>query len=153
MQAIACLAHNKDMEYYCREYQHNDLESLKTLMLELGYSVELPELRETITEIYNQRGIIFVSEQGNQVIGSVCVILDARLAEGVCAEIVSLIVSENFRGQGVGKTLIHVAEEWAKKRVRKIRVRANTIRRAAHSFYESKGFESIKTQKIFLKNL
>ena len=141
------------MEYYCREYQQNDLESLKQLMLELGYSVELPELRETIAEIYNQRGIIFVSEKENQVIGSVCVIIDARLAEGVCAEIVSLIVSENFRGQGVGKELISVAEEWAKKRVRKIRVRANTIRRAAHSFYKSKGFECIKTQKIFLKNL
>ena len=141
------------MEHYCREYQQDDLESLRQLMFELGYSVEWSELRETITEIYNQRGIILVSEKDNQVVGSVCVIIDARLAEGICAEIVSLIVSENFRGQELGKTLVSVAEKWAEKRVTKIRVRANTIRSAAHSFYESQGFKSIKTQKIFLKHL
>ena len=141
------------MESNCREYVPTDLESLKVLMFELGYSVTLSELKDTVSEIYNQHGIIFVVEQEQQVIGCVCVVIDVRLAEGICAEIVSLVVSEEFRGQGLGKALVQVAENWATGRVGKIRVRTNTIRSAAHSFYESQGFDTIKTQKVFIKKL
>jgi len=51
------------------------------------------------------------------------------------AEIVSLVVSESARGQGIGKALVLAAESWANTRVNKIRVRANSTREEAHDFY------------------
>lgn len=139
------------MKYLCRKYQQDDLAKLQKLMMELGYSVDLPELSENIREIYNKGGEIFIAENDGEVVGSICVLIDARLAEGVYAEIVSLIVSENTRRQGIGKELAKEAETWARKHVNKIRVRANEVRSLAHAFYKSQGYEEIKTQKVFIK--
>jgi len=136
-----------------REYQESDLEPLKNLMAELGYPVELIDLENNINTIHKNGGEIFIAENQNKAIGSVCVLLDARLAEGIYAEIVSLIVSESYRGKGIGKALVEKAESWAKKRADKIRVRANEIRESAHSFYISRGYKEIKTQKIFTKRI
>jgi GNAT superfamily N-acetyltransferase len=141
------------MKYLCREYQQDDLAKLQLLMVELGYSVDLTALAENIGEIYKKGGEIFITEIDGDVVGSVCVLIDARLAEGVYAEIVSLIVSEKLRGQGVGKELVKEAENWARKHVDKIRVRANEVRNLAHTFYKNQGYEEIKTQKIFIKML
>jgi len=139
------------MKYLCRKYQKGDLERLQKLLQELGYSVELQELLNNIIEISKNGGEIFVAETDSEVVGSACVIIDARLAEGVYAEIVSLIVSEKSRGYGIGKELVKEAEIWARKRVNKIRVRANEIRSSAHSFYKRLGYQETKTQKIFTK--
>ncbi len=141
------------MNAICRTYRQDDLEALQALLVELGYSVQLPDLRGNIRAILDKGGALFVAEKRGSVIGSICVLIDARLAEGVAAEIVSLVVSENERGAGVGKALIRQAEAWARGRVDTLRVRANAIRGPAHAFYKSRGFRVIKTQKVFLKNL
>ena len=142
---------HKSMKPIYREYQKSDLEQLKDLVSELGYSVELVDLENNIHAIHTNGGEIFVGENQKEIIGSVCVLLDARLAEGICAEVVSLIVSENHRGKGIGKALVEIAENWARKRVNKIRIRANQTRESTHSFYMSQGYKEIKTQKIFTK--
>lgn len=54
--------------------------------------------------------------------------MKGQLYEGMYAEVVSLVVSGNHRRLGIGVSLIKEAENWAKKYVHKIRVRANTIR-------------------------
>ena len=141
------------MRVLIRKYVPDDLDALQDLMSQLGYAVALPELRHNIDEISNRGGEIIVAEKDGAVVGSVCVLIDARLAEGICAEIVSLIVSEKERGTGIGKALVREAEAWASDRVKRIRVRANVKRSAAHLFYESKGFHEIKTQKVFMKKL
>jgi GNAT superfamily N-acetyltransferase len=140
------------INYACRKYQQEDLKTLQRLMLELGYCVTLTELRNNIREIDKKGGQLFVAEKDGEVVGSVCILMDARLAEGVYAEIVNLIVSEKERGKGIGKELVQEAEAWAGQRVSKVRVRANEIRSSAHAFYKKKqGYEEIKTQKIFIK--
>ena len=141
------------MPTHCRTYEPGDLEPLKQLLLELGYPVEFDDLRKNIDTINRNGGEIIVAEKDKKVVGSVCVVLDARLAEGLYAEIVSLVVSEQERGQGVGKMLVQQAEAWAGRHVQKIRVRANEIRHQAHAFYKGRGFQELKTQKIFAKRL
>ena len=141
------------MNCLCRKYRKDDLKTLQRLILELGYSVELTDLENNIRAIYKKGGEIFVAEKDGETVGSVCVLMDARLAEGLYAEIVSLIVSENARGKGVGKTLAQKAEAWARKRANKVRVRANVIRSSSHAFYKNQGYEEIKTQKIFIKKV
>lgn len=136
-----------------RKYNEADLETLQQLMLELGYSVEQTELRNNIEAILHGGGEILVAEENNVLVGSVCILMDARLAEGIYAEIVSLIVSGQARGKGIGTALVRAAEGWASQRVNKIRIRANETRTSAHAFYLDRGYEKIKTQKIFIKNL
>ncbi len=141
------------MKYTYRTYRQTDLEPLRRLMFELGYDVEASALRNNISEIYNNGGEIFIADQSGAAVGSICVLIDARLAEGVYAEIVSLIVSEKARGKGIGKRLVIEAEDWARQRADRIRVRANEIRTTAHAFYEGQGYEVVKTQKIFIKKV
>ncbi len=141
------------MEIQYRAYSDGDLSSLQELMLELGYSLNIDELKTNIHVVLQRGGNILVTEKDNQILGCVCVILDARLAEGVYAEIVSLVVSEKARGQGVGTALVLEAESWASTRVNKIRVRANSTREKAHNFYMGLGYENMKAQKIFIKKV
>lgn len=136
-----------------RPYLEKDQQSLQALLVELGYSVGGEGLVTNIREIKKRGGEIFVAESGDLLVGSICSIIDVRLAEGVYGEIVSLVVSKDYRGKGLGKKLIEMAEEWMKSKVGKIRVRANTIRSNAHIFYNKQGYREIKTQKIFIKEL
>lgn len=141
------------MNIHCRKYRENDLETLQGLMLELGYSTEKNELKNSIEKIHHNGGEVLIAEKNHSIAGSVSVLIDARLAEGVYAEIVSLIVSENARGKGIGKMLVKEAESWASQRVNKIRVRANETRSSAHNFYKNQGYNLTKTQKIFIKKV
>lgn len=121
-------------------------------MHELGYSVEAEDLKRNIEEILKRGGQIIIAEDDESgIVGTICVTIDARLAEGVYAEIVSLIVEDKVRGKGIGKELVKRAEDWAKEKVHKVRVRANEVRNDAHLFYESQGYNQVKTQRIYIK--
>jgi GNAT superfamily N-acetyltransferase len=141
------------MQILYREYDTTDTTPITYLMSELGYSVNEEELKFNIQEIQNMGGTVFVAEFNGRVIGCICTLIDARLAEGVYGELVSLIVAEKFRGTGVGKGLVEVGEQWIGKRATRIRVRANEIRSDTHAFYKYLGYRESKTQKIFIKNV
>lgn len=136
-----------------RPLQSNDLIALKALMAELGYDITVETLSSRMLAIRQNGGEVFVIEIDNKVVGCVNAIIDTRLAEGVVGEIVSLIVTHEYRGLGLGKHLIEVAEQWFKGRCSSMRIRANTKRHEAHQFYQSLGFEPIKTQHIFIKKI
>jgi GNAT superfamily N-acetyltransferase len=136
-----------------REIRGDDLLSVQRLMLELGYPIEADDLKRNIEEILKRGGHLIIAVEESIVVGTVCVIVDARLAEGIYAEIVSLVVAGNARKKGIGKMLVKKAEEWAKEKVHKIRVRANEVRHDAHLFYESQGYNPIKTQRVFIKTI
>ena len=137
----------------CRRYQDADLGALQHLIRELGYNVAIPDLERNIQAIATRQGAIFVAEMDGVVVGSVCAIIDARLAEGIYAEIVSLIVSEHYRKRSVGRKLVAYAESWSNQFVDKIRVRANVVRDSAHKFYASLGYDNVKDQRVFIKYL
>jgi ribosomal protein S18 acetylase RimI-like enzyme len=141
------------MDIMYRPYKEADTEELLSLMAELGYSIPQEDFWRTIREIHKRDGAIFVAEVANKVIGSVSLLIDVRLAEGVSGEIASLIVSEKFRGLGIGKKLIQLAEKHLSKHVGIIRIRANVKREAAHDYYKALGYEEIKDQKVFIKPL
>ena len=136
-----------------REYLDTDLKYVQSLMNELGYSVAEEDLSANIKEIQQRDGVIYVAEFDNRLIACICSMVDARLAEGVYGEIVSLIVSEKSRGVGVGSSLVRLCEKWLSKRVGKMRVRANEVRSKAHSFYTTLGYKEVKTQKVFIKKI
>jgi len=136
-----------------RKYSKADSVNLALLMLELGYEVDHLTLQHRIDDIRAHGGEVIVAETGGTVIGCINPIIDIRLAEGKAGEIVSLIVSEAYRGHGVGKALIKSAESWLSVRCSIIRVRANTIRDEAHDFYNAVGYQELKSQKVFIKHV
>jgi N-acetylglutamate synthase-like GNAT family acetyltransferase len=141
------------MKIRYRVVTKDDEENLVILMQNLGYKVDNTLLAIRVQELHNQGSEIFVAELSGIVIGCVNAIIDIRLAEGKFGEIVSLVVSEKYRGYGVGKGLVQYAESWLRKRCSTIRVRANAMRSEAHAFYQTLGYQEIKTQKIFIKNV
>ncbi|MCK4726727.1 MAG: GNAT family N-acetyltransferase, partial [Anaerolineales bacterium] len=77
-----------------------------------------------------------------------------RLVVEPFAEIGGLVVIEEWRASGVGRALLKTAETWARDRVVSgMRVRSNIIREGAQRFYEHLGYNNVKTQKVFLKEL
>jgi len=130
-----------------------DLSNLVLLLKELGYSMSEPVLNGHIEAIRSQNGEVFVKEHHGKIVGCINAIIDVRLAEGLCGELVSLVVSESYRGKGIGKELVGYAERWLSERCNVIRVRANSNRQEAHKIYERLGYNEIKSQKIFMKNV
>ena len=120
-------------------------------MFELEYPTKEEELQKTTGEIIKRDGVIFIADADGRILGSSYAIIDIRLAEGICGEIVSLIISEDFRGFGVGKHLVQMSEEWIYKRVNNVRIRANVIREDAHAFYSHLGYKEKKEQKVYIK--
>lgn len=136
-----------------REFKDADQAGLVSLMSELGYEVDHDALCHRISGIRAQGGEVLVAELGGVVVGCVNAIIDIRLAEGKFGEVVSLVVSQDHRNMGVGKALVKGAEHWLSSRCDIIRVRANAIRGEAHAFYRLLGYEEIKSQKVFAKNM
>lgn len=130
----------------------SDQAQLKSLLNELGYDLDDARIEQHIREIRNRGGEVFVAKLADRVVGCVAAIVDVRLAAGIQGEIVSLVVTEPYRGQGIGNGLIKSAEDWLSQTVDTIRVRANSQRRDAHRFYAKAGYELSKTQKIFTKH-
>jgi GNAT superfamily N-acetyltransferase len=137
-------------------YQKIDLSEcykLKALIHQLGYDVDANDIKANVSEIRERQGEVFVAKIDDELIGCINAIIDVRLAAGTTGEIVTLVVLEQYRGMGVGKALVATAEAWLAERVSSIRVRTNSIRDKAHRFYQRAGYQELKTQKIFIKDL
>jgi GNAT superfamily N-acetyltransferase len=73
---------------------------------------------------------------------------------GEYLEIVSLVVDEAYRGQGVGKCLLDAATDWAQgQAIAKVALYSNQIRDKAHHFYYRNGYQKIKESIFLEKNL
>jgi GNAT superfamily N-acetyltransferase len=137
-------------------YQKIDISEcyrLKPLIHQLGYDLESFDIENNINQIRERGGEVFVARFNDEVIGCINAIIDVRLAAGTTGEIVTLVVLEQYRSKGVGKALLAVAEKWLAQKVSRIRVRTNSIRTQAHQFYRNAGYQELKTQKIFKKDL
>jgi GNAT superfamily N-acetyltransferase len=67
-----------------------------------------------------------------------------------CVEIGGLVIDINHRRKGIGQMLVNEVIAWSRSiGMNRIRVRSNTIRNDAHSFYLGIGFIQIKEQKVF----
>lgn len=140
------------MKTIYKPLSESDISSLIALMEQLGYKHTHDSLSNNIQAIRKSGGEVFVAEYANTICGCICAIIDVRLAEGAKGEIVSLIVSEDYRGRGLGKELVSTAERWLSNYVTEIRIRANEIRKNAHKFYKALGYQESKKQMLFIKN-
>jgi GNAT superfamily N-acetyltransferase len=138
-----------------RRARPSDVARLAELAGELGYPTTTAEMRTRFRRVKPAAtNVIFVAEDGGEVIGWTHVSVSHLLEVPLRAEINGLIVSEKTRSRGTGARLLEAAEAWARtKKCEGMSVRSNVIRDRAHSFYERNGYEHYKTQKAFRKPL
>jgi ribosomal protein S18 acetylase RimI-like enzyme len=132
-----------------------DAEDIAHVGNQLGYALASPEtvgrIRRTLSK-NDQR--IYVVEAGGKVVGWVQVILTEHIEAAAFAIIGGLVVSREHRRQGLARSLMLQAEQWAsEKGCSVVRLNSSSTRTGAHAFYEKIGYERIKTQYSFAKAL
>ncbi len=130
-----------------------DLEAVISLMRELNYPTTINVMRERIQASENNPKLCtMVAELEGKVVGMIALNQVKSYARSETATQVSaLIVSEEHRGQGIGKRLIRSAEAWGQNQGSHILflTSGNRVERApAHAFYEHIGFEKIGYQFV-----
>ncbi|ABC32462.1 Histone acetyltransferase HPA2/related acetyltransferase [Hahella chejuensis KCTC 2396] len=128
-----------------------DAAALLPLIEQLGYSLTQAQLDHTLSILlHDSHAHFMVAASDDNIHGFIQSNLKRTLIAGGYVEIVSLVVDESVRGQGVGGMLIESVKEWAKQQgVYKIRLGSRIHREQAHQFYEGLGFTRIKTQHWF----
>ena len=86
---------------------------------------------------------VLVAEVDGEVVGTCQVFVLQHLQHrgGRCAEVESVHVAAERRGQGIGATLMAAAVEWARSAgCYRVQLTSNVARPEAHRFYERLGF-------------
>lgn len=100
------------------------------------------------------RHAVYVACLAEAVIGWMDISIGQHLQSEPYCEIGGLVVSNSFRGSGIGRQLVAKAEQWAKEQgVSNMLVRSRVTREAAHRFYLREGYTQTKTSAVFSKTL
>ncbi|WP_051560381.1 GNAT family N-acetyltransferase [Clostridium beijerinckii] len=133
-------------EIYVRDINNGDFETLTELIKQLGYPSTLSKVSDRLSKINSSKNYkTFVAEVSGKVVGFIGLSkLYAYEYDGDYVRIVALIVSEQYRGKGIGSKLVEAAEKWAlEENSIAVSLNSGINRKEANSFYESIGY-SIK---------
>ena len=130
----------------------DDIDSLAVLLNELenyNFSFHKPSPNEVCTGdeikdfirgyLKNPHATVFIAKEGNESIGYVHILHNKY---GKYCVLEDLFVLEKYRGNGVGKKLLKLAEEWAQKRSPKLKAEVFKWNRIAREFYQRKGYKT-----------
>lgn len=138
-----------------REVTISDVDQLAALCQELGYPTTTSDLqhRLRIIEQFSTHHVYISALPHGQLVGWVHVYLCPLVEIDLEAEIGGLVVDAGYRQLGVGRSLMHQAEVWAREQgCTAVRLRSNVVRTDAHVFYERLGYHrqamSIRFHKL-----
>ncbi|ADZ92076.1 GNAT family N-acetyltransferase [Marinomonas mediterranea] len=136
------------MGYVIRAALESDAQGINEVSQYLGYSaLSLSESLLKLQALLNSSNDwVYVAQLNDHVVGWLHLFYAHRLASESFYEIGGLVVSEDVRGQGIGRALVQYALDAHKG---KFRVRCNELRTDSHQFYEAIGFSSSKSQRVF----
>ena len=148
------MANHDTDAFSIREMRPDDAETVAQLIGELGYERTAADVRMWIERsvTVRDRQAAFVACLGRKVIGWVEVSLERRLQSPDFALIGGLVVSKDYRSNGIGRLLCERAAMWSWEHgAAKLRVTSRSTRADAHRFYTREGFEPVKTSMVFEK--
>jgi len=130
----------------------NDIPSLQTFFLQLGYQTDPENLQRHINDANNSFNLL-VAEAEQGVCGVIVVNFITPVHEsGLWALISALVIDESARGTGIGQKLLLAAEQHAlEKGCTQIELSSSERRVRAHHFYENNGYQEVR--KRFVKRL
>lgn len=134
----------------------DDAPRVAELSGQLGYPTTPEEAAQRLRLLNSdpQHAIFLAELPPGRVVGWLHVHEARVLMADRAAEVSGLVVEDGYRSRGVGRVLLHHAEQWARSRgCLAVILRSNVIRTRAHAFYEKLGYGVIKTQKVFRKAL
>lgn len=137
---------------YCKE----DLASITELMHDLGYLTTVESMRKRMNIIENiPLSFTFVATLEDRLVGMMGIRqIYSYEEDGITTQISLLVTKKEYEGQGIGRSLVGFAEEWALERGSYVLYLTSGIkpeRRRAHEFYNSIGFDT--TGYRFVKKL
>jgi GNAT superfamily N-acetyltransferase len=139
-----------------RSAELSDLQAIGELCIQLGYAAELAGVQMRLGRVLKDpRQLLRVAiNEAGAVIGWVHALPVCYLEADEFIEIGGLVVDAAYRKMGAGRRLMGAAEQWAKQSgFSVIRLRSNSKRVEAHQFYRSIGYQIVKEQYTFVKEL
>ncbi len=139
-----------------RRAESADAAAIATLSEQLGYPITGAEIEARIAELNAEaEHVIFVAELAPQgVVGWAHAFVARPLMEVTLGMLWGLVVDESCRGSGIGKQLVAAVESWAQAQgCEAVALHSHTGRLGAHAFYRGIGYQDIKTQLFFWKDL
>jgi ribosomal protein S18 acetylase RimI-like enzyme len=138
-----------------RPLQRSDIAVAKDLLKQLGYDMAADELLLRLRCVLAANGhYAACAEHAGRVVGLVHVFERPALEKPSEAVVQALVVDNEARGKGVGRTLMAAAEQWAKMRGLKYVVLHTRIDRdEAQAFYEQIGYERAAASYFMRKSL
>jgi GNAT superfamily N-acetyltransferase len=127
-----------------RDAELNDASDLATLMRELGYETQRPEMEMRLESILaNPSYKTFVAIMDGRVCGMVgTVTYPSYEHNDPGARILALVTLNAARRRGIGRALVVAAEkDLAQRGIRRVALNTQFTREDAHKFYESLGYE------------
>ena len=147
--------HAREFAGEIREALPQDYARIAELAGQLGYPSSPDEIAKRLDGMqHSNEHAVFVAQVGSEIAAWLAVFVYRVVEADARAEISGFVVDERYRSQRVGMHLLARAERWAlEKGCRAIGLRSNVIRDRAHAFYERHGYQHVKTQKSFRKDL
>ncbi|WP_051533787.1 GNAT family N-acetyltransferase [Desulfitibacter alkalitolerans] len=145
-----------DALYLIREFKIEDTDFMPRLCSQLGYPVDLEEIKKNIGSLIDKPDyMIYVAVKWDgKVVGCIQTHISKVFYSEAMIEINGLVVDEEYRGQGIGERLVQQVEAFAKEQgYSYVNLRANAVRRHAHRFYEKLGYVKIKEQINYRKKV
>jgi GNAT superfamily N-acetyltransferase len=139
-----------------RQFRSDDVGSVAGLSEQLGYPASIEETKRRLTGIETDPAhAVYVAElSAGEVVGWVHVYACDLIVAERQAMVGGLVIDERVRRRGIGRLLMEKAERWARQhRCLSISLRTNVIRNDAHEFYKRIGYQRVKTQHKFQKQL
>jgi len=147
--------HAREFAGEIREALPQDYARIAELAGQLGYPSSPDEIAKRLDGMqHSNEHAVFVAQVGSEIAAWLAVFVYRVVEADARAEISGFVVDERYRSQRVGMHLLARAERWAREKgCRAIGLRSNVIRDRAHAFYERHGYQHVKTQKSFRKDL
>jgi GNAT superfamily N-acetyltransferase len=143
------------MDITIREATQADSVSIARLAEQLGYAVAAGEISTRLALIReggDERVLVAEGEQG--VVGWTTCAAVTHIHTCPYVLVSGFVVDQDQRGRGIGRELMKEVEAWARlKGLTSVRLNAHVKREAAHRFYEALGFQKVKEQYSFCKDL
>lgn len=131
-----------------------DAADIRELLIELGYDMPVTDLADKLEDLglHHHDRVLIARSDGRAVGLGALHVTPVLHVPGSLGRITALVVSEAARGQGVGKLLVEMLEDAARKAgCTRMEVTSGDHRPGAHEFYQKVGY--VVNERRFLKRL